>query len=93
MAGIGVSWLLRLFSKTIRNWAIPVKEVAVGKKKKEKGKLPILVAIIGMLYLSYLTTNYVFHATAAGKNNNNFLNILGGEAYSSPSVILSNRDR
>jgi len=50
--------------------------------KKPFKSAPLEIIIIGILFVSYLAITFVFHAT-----------IAGGEAYSSPSVILSNRDR
>lgn len=40
------------------------------------------MAIIGLLFLGFLTSTYILHS-----------NFTGAEAYASPSIIMSSRDR
>lgn len=44
--------------------------------------MPAEVAIIGIIVISYFCSTYVLHA-----------NFAGSEAYASPSIILSNKDK
>jgi len=76
MAGIGVSWTFRYFAKAVRSTLVP--EV----QKKKKHRIPVEVALIGMVLMGYYCSIYVLHA-----------NFAGSEAYASPSIILSSRDK
>jgi len=84
MAGIGASYCIRFFTKSIRVLFIKPKTRvdADGKPKKAKRYAPPEIAFIGILFIIYLSSIYVLHS-----------NFTGSEAYSSPSIILSSRDR
>lgn len=79
VGGIGVSWLIRYFTKSIRE-----KILGRSKKsmKKDKPAFSWSAALIGLVLLSYLISIYILHS-----------NYTGAEAYSSPSIILSSKDR
>lgn len=51
-------------------------------KKNGKRRVPPIVAIVGLFFIASLLLTYIMHA-----------NFTGAEAYSSPSIILSNRDK
>jgi len=50
------------------------------KKKKSKLVIPVDVAVIVLLFLLSTMQGFIYHST-----------MLGSEAYSSPSIILSGR--
>mmetsp|Transcript_34527 Transcript_34527/g.31225 ORF Transcript_34527/g.31225 Transcript_34527/m.31225 type:complete len:449 (-) Transcript_34527:73-1419(-) len=70
MAGIGVSSIIQFFVKSIKN------------RNPGKKRAPLEASIVGIIFIAYLVTTYIFHAT-----------MTGAEAYSSPSVVLASRDR
>lgn len=81
VGGIGISWTVNLFTKSLHNrvfWR------ANKNKPKEDSKFNVspLVSLIGLLLIGYLIMIYIMHA-----------NFTGAEAYSSPSIILSSRDK
>ena len=80
--GIGASYTIRYLTKSLRSMLVTQRPKPSRSNKKSFKPAPLEVVVIGILFISYLSTTFVFHAT-----------IAGGEAYSSPSVILSNRDR
>jgi len=81
--GIGVSWTVNLFTKSLRNWVFGRNKVNNKKEDKQtKFKVNPIVSVIGLLFIGYLIMIYIMHA-----------NFTGAEAYSSPSIILSNRDK
>lgn len=77
VGGIGVSWTVKLFTKSLHN-------LAFGRKAKQSSKYNVnpIVAFVGLLLIGYLIMIYIMHC-----------NFTGAEAYSSPSIILSNRDK
>jgi dolichyl-diphosphooligosaccharide---protein glycosyltransferase len=85
--GIGVSWTVNLFTKSLRNRFFGLDPATAEKYKKNPEKklkflISPLISFIGLLFIGYLIMIYIMHA-----------NFTGAEAYSSPSIILSNRDR
>jgi len=67
-----------MFTKAIRIWFVGEDK----KKSRSKTRIPPEVALLGLLFLGFLISTYILHA-----------NYTGSEAYSSPSIIMSNRDR
>lgn len=92
MSGIGVSWTIQLFTKSIREYVLSWgkeddkeqkdKQKDQPKKKKRKRRVPPEIALIGLIFIGYLVSIYILHA-----------NFAGSEAYASPSIILSHKDR
>ncbi|KAL4472384.1 hypothetical protein ABPG74_018333 [Tetrahymena malaccensis] len=78
VGGIGVSWTVNLFTKSLRNFVFGAKK----QEKKTKFHVSPTVSLVGLLLIGYLISIYIMHC-----------NYTGAEAYSSPSIILSNRDR
>ena len=74
VGGIGVSWTVNLFTKSLR-YSI------LGSKKKNKLRINPFISLLGLSLIAYLVMIFILHA-----------NFTGAEAYSSPSIILSNRD-
>jgi len=70
-SGVGISWVFRIFAKSIRNVFT----------HKNKAKIPFEFSIIGFVLISYFVCTYIFHS-----------NFTAAEAYSSPSIIMSNKD-
>jgi dolichyl-diphosphooligosaccharide--protein glycosyltransferase len=69
--GIGASNLVRKLSKAVKN-------LVTGREtKKGKKTIPGELALFGLIFLTYISCTYIFHANAAA-----------AEAYSSPSIIL-----
>lgn len=62
--------------------SVIVRYFAKSLVRKDKKRVPLEAALAGLALLIYLVCTYVFHAT-----------FTGAEAYSSPSVVLSSRDR
>ena len=67
-----------MFTKAIRVWFVGEDK----KKSRSKTRIPPEVALLGLVFLGFLISTYIMHA-----------NYTGSEAYSSPSIIMSNRDR
>lgn len=80
-AGLGVSFVVRLFTKSIRVFFIGEDPEFV-KKKKSKARVPCEIALLGLVLIGYFSFIFILHS-----------HFTGAEAYSSPSIILSNRDR
>lgn len=79
VGGIGVSWTINLFTKSLRYNFLgrPIQ-----KKSETKFRVNTGVAIIGLILIFFLILVYILHA-----------NFVGAEAYSNPSIILSNKDK
>lgn len=70
-------------SWAFRKFAKSVRSFILPKiEKPKKYRIPPEIAIIGLVILGYYCSIYVLHA-----------NFAGSEAYASPSIILSSRDR
>ena len=81
ISGLGIAFVFRLLTKSIRVWLIG-EDIESREESKKKSKVPVEIAFIGICIAGYLCLIFVLHA-----------NYIGAEAYSSPSIILSNRDR
>mmetsp|Transcript_68254 Transcript_68254/g.94880 ORF Transcript_68254/g.94880 Transcript_68254/m.94880 type:complete len:245 (+) Transcript_68254:205-939(+) len=78
--GIGVSHTMRFLTKSIRISLLGEDKEKRGKKPKTR--LPAVIAIMGLLMLASFISTYVLHS-----------NFTGAEAYASPSIIMSSKDR
>ena len=76
VGGIGVSRTIRFFTKSIRL------SILGDKKGKQSKRVPVEIAVLGLLFLAYMMSTYVLHS-----------NFTGAEAYASPSIIMSSKDR
>lgn len=82
MAGIGLSWTIKLFTKSIREHLLSIGEDPEKPKKRSKRqRVPVGIAVLGLVVVGYFAGVYVLHA-----------NFAGAEAYASPSIILSHKD-
>lgn len=70
-------------SWTFRYFAKSIRATILPKvEKAKKHRIPTEIALIGMVLIGYYCSIYVLHA-----------NFAGSEAYASPSIILSSRDK
>lgn len=83
LSGIGVSYLVRDLMKILISR--PKKSRRQGEEDAQEGYFFRVVkaafALIGLLFIGYLMAKFMFHGS-----------LVGADVYSSPSVILSNRD-
>jgi len=80
VGAIGLNKLLRSFCKQFR-------QMILGFRNKEKGKKKAVkfyggVALFGIIFICYLLVRYMEHSHSCAD-----------EAYSSPSIILSSKDK
>jgi dolichyl-diphosphooligosaccharide---protein glycosyltransferase len=70
-------------SQTMRFLSKSIRVSLVGDKKgKEKKRIPKEVAIVGLIFIGYMMSTFILHSHFAGS-----------EAYASPSIIMSSKDR
>jgi dolichyl-diphosphooligosaccharide--protein glycosyltransferase len=89
LSGIGVSELIHFFMKQIKNYSPRNDEEDEAnpqrrnvQPKQNKYRYSIEIVLIFIFILITMLISYVFHCTW-----------VGAEAYSSPSIILANKDR
>ena len=68
-------------SQTIRFFTKTIRKTLQGQKKF-KGQISVPAAIGGLLLLGYFMSTFILHS-----------NFAGAEAYASPSIIMSSKDR
>lgn len=80
-----------MFTKSIREYILSIgkddddsdtEHKKPKKHRKRKVRVPPEIALFGLLVLGYFASTYILHA-----------NFAGSEAYASPSIILSHKDR